>query len=467
MAEGARLREALCARFALDPRALRALRVGLGGLVLADLMSRAADLASFYTDQGLLPRAALIEPDATLPPMSLHLVAGSVGVVVVLFVLAALAALALAWGVFPRVSALLSWIFAVSIQHRNPALLSGGDQLLALLLLWCAFAPLDGRGASQVHVRGVRAPLLVSVGTAAIVAQVCAVHLFAGLIKLRESPAWRGGHAVGLALQDVSVSPWVASWLGHELLLAGVTWGVLALEIGAPLALLALPAGAARARTGVVLALLALHVGIALCLQVGIFPFVSIVALLALVPSWGWDRLRVSLPSPGVEVSPPVRWREGLGAALAALSLGSNVSSVWPAARPPASVATPLAWAVLAQEWSMYVDLREPSGWFRVDGLHASGEVTPLLLEGAPQGGGVRRHRNLRWHGYMGAMARRASLRQWMARQACRAQPFRRVEIHFECHHFCDERADVPPPPPREVIWCRGNPSVDSEERDP
>ncbi|EYF05534.1 hypothetical protein [Chondromyces apiculatus] len=444
-------------RFALDPRSLTALRVGLGALTLADLAARAADLDRFYTDTGVLPRAALLDPEATLPPLSLHLAFGASTGVLTLFVLAGLFAAALVAGVWPRLAAFLSWLLAISLQHRNPALLSGGDQLLALLLLWCAFAPLDGRGARAVSLRGTAALPLVSVGTAALVAQVTLVHLCAGLLKLRESPAWRDGTALGLALQDVSVSRWGEALRAHPTLLAGLTWSVLALEIAGPLVLLLAPLRAGALRAFGVFALLALHAGIALCLEVGIFPAVSAVGLLALLPSCFWDRLRVPAV-PRVRAAAPARWREALCILLATCSFATSLGSTWPPAQLPPRVVAALGWLGLDQGWSMYIDLREPSGWFTVRGVRTDGADILLLTEGAPRAD-ARRYLNLRWHGYMGALARSASMRHLLASSLCREQLLQRIEITFSCLHFCGDDADVPPPPPLEIILCAAEPA--------
>lgn len=456
----------------MDPRALCALRAGLGLLVLADLAARAADLGVFYTDAGVLPRAALLAEGDAIPPLSLYLLGGSSAFVAALFALAALAAAALALGLSTRVAAAASWLLAVSLHNRNPTLLSGGDLLLALLLFWCALAPIDGRGARPAPVRGASIAPLVSAGTAALLVQVASVYLATGLIKLLESPAWRDGTALALAVQDVSASPWGAALATRPALGRALTWGVLGLEIVGPL-LLFVPARAGAVRAAVVLAFLALHAGIALCLEVGIFPAVSAVALVVFVPPWVWDRLRVRPPrwaaAGGASAPSPraLKVRETMIAVLIALGAWSNLGSVIPAARPPRPIALALEWAGLAQDWSMYVDLREPSGWFDVRGVRLDGAEVPLLRGGVPlwieEGGGAdaRRYRDLRWHAYLGALARRAELRARLAEHLCRrdaearpAGPMQRVELRFTCVFFCGPDADIPPPPSLEIIAC-------------
>lgn len=54
-----RLSAALAARCSVDLRALAAFRIGLGALVIADLIRRSRSLSAFYTDDGVLPRSAL------------------------------------------------------------------------------------------------------------------------------------------------------------------------------------------------------------------------------------------------------------------------------------------------------------------------------------------------------------------------------------------------------------------------
>ncbi len=89
----------LRALFGIDLRSLALFRVGLALLLLADLALRLADLEAFYTDFGILPRAAhgaLIGAHENL--WSLHLVTGSVAGQALLFTLAAACAVALPLG---------------------------------------------------------------------------------------------------------------------------------------------------------------------------------------------------------------------------------------------------------------------------------------------------------------------------------------------------------------------------------
>ena len=117
--------------FGVDLRALAALRVGLAGVVLADLAQRAGDLIPFYTDDGVLPRAALV-PLKHAWDFSIHSAAGGAPVIASLFVLQGVAALALLLGARTRLATALVWVLEWSLQNRNPLVLSGGDDLLRM-----------------------------------------------------------------------------------------------------------------------------------------------------------------------------------------------------------------------------------------------------------------------------------------------------------------------------------------------
>ena len=97
--------------FAIDLRSLAALRIGLGAVLLADLAYRAIDLEAHYADTGVLPRAALRatlrDPSAM---WSLHALSGAWTAQLVLFALAAVAAVALLIGYRARLAAALSWL---------------------------------------------------------------------------------------------------------------------------------------------------------------------------------------------------------------------------------------------------------------------------------------------------------------------------------------------------------------------
>ncbi len=129
--------------FEVDARALATLRICLGLLLLIDLAGRARHLQAWHAGASVFPLAlARASSDSVL---SLHLISGDLAVQGGLFVVAALAALALTAGWRTRTMAVLSWVLLVSLQHRNWLLQNVGDRVLVLILFWALFLPLGAR----------------------------------------------------------------------------------------------------------------------------------------------------------------------------------------------------------------------------------------------------------------------------------------------------------------------------------
>src|SRR5690349_377475 len=258
-----RLGTLVAARLGADPRSLAVFRVGLALCVLADLAGRAADLHAHYTDAGILSRAdALVLFDFLHAwPLCVHLAGGTTWSQVLLFALSATAALALLAGRRVRLAAPVAWLLTSSVQLRDPYVGAGYDALLRMLLLWACFLPLD------VDVAPTSRPA-ISVGTAALLAQMVIVYVSAGWTKW-QLPAWHDGSALVPILADdvratglglrLAAHPDVVRALGR----AG-PWA----EIGAPVAIV-LSAG--RLRTAAIVLLCAMNVAFGLCLSIGLF----------------------------------------------------------------------------------------------------------------------------------------------------------------------------------------------------
>lgn len=287
---------ALARRFRVDPRALAALRISLGVLLIADLAIRSRDLVVFYTDAGVLPRDLLAAAYPTLSGLAvLHGLSGAAWVQAALFGLAGSAAVALALGYRTRLATAISLVFLVSLHARNPVILNAGDSVLRRLLFWGLFLPLGGRWSVDAVRSDRRQGSVATVASAALLLQVVVIYLANGLFKLR-GERWLDGTAVAaifsldhltVLLGDVlaTVPPLLAA--------AGVVWT--ALVLAAPLFLVL--TGWPRAALAGLLA--AGHVGMALTLRLGLFPLISIAALLPFLPPAVWDRTGTMAPGLG------------------------------------------------------------------------------------------------------------------------------------------------------------------------
>ncbi|MEM7376121.1 MAG: HTTM domain-containing protein [Pseudomonadota bacterium] len=306
MASGAPLnplRQSLERVFALDLRSVALFRVGLALAVLADTAYRSGDLVAFYTDVGVLPVVTLRE-DLGVQLLSLHALSGGSGLQVALFSLTAVAALAMLVGYRSQLAAFVCWALVMSVQHRNPLLGQGGDDLLVILLFFAFLLPLGARFAVDAALTPARRAKpntgaqraaadhhsWFSVLSVAVVLQVLYLYFFTALLK--DGASWHAdGDAAGYAvhLEDYArtAGVWLRDW---PALLGFGTHYVWWVELLAP-ALVLSPVFSTPARL-VGLALLAsLHLSFALFLRIGLFPLIDFVALSLLLPGAVWRAL--------------------------------------------------------------------------------------------------------------------------------------------------------------------------------
>jgi hypothetical protein len=295
----------------VDVRALAALRISVGLLLVADLWVRSRDLVAHYTDAGVLPRTLLGEQFGALAGLTVHGLSGAAWVQGLLFLLAGAVAVGLVAGYRTRLATGLSLVLLVSLHVRNPLVLNLGDALLRRLLLWGLFLPLAGcwsvDALRDTSTESVDSPRVVSLASAALLLQVVVVYVVNAVIKLRGDP-WPSGEATvtvfGVDRLTVLLGDVLAGYPAL-LRLLGRLW--LALLVGSVLLILL----TGRARTALVALFAAGHLGMLLTLRLGLFPLISMAALLPFLPSSVWGRVeragRRALDRPTVG-----RWRERL-----------------------------------------------------------------------------------------------------------------------------------------------------------
>jgi len=279
--------------FSLDLRSLALFRIGLALVILGDLAVRATDLVAHYTDFGVLPRGIFLEQFSNQWHFSLYFISGTAWFQVFLMVVAALFAFGLLFGYKTRLVTFLSWIFLISIQSRNPMILQGGDMLLHMLVFWAMFLPLGAYYSvdSALDDSAQKKPSqILSIGTIALYIQFLLFYWFSVIYKTGYE-WWGDGTAVYYALN----ADHHATAFGHFLLanasplfLQTLTYVTLLIEILGP-ALLVLTGISSRARFGVVVLFILMHIGFSSALELGIFPWVSSLYMLAFLPSWMWE----------------------------------------------------------------------------------------------------------------------------------------------------------------------------------
>ncbi|MCB0403144.1 MAG: HTTM domain-containing protein [Bdellovibrionales bacterium] len=408
-----RAREVLERVFGIDRRSLAALRIGVGSAVLVDLLTRAQDLEAHYTDFGVLPRYALLDKFANPAHLSLHLVTGSWEGQATLFLVNAVIAVALVLGYRTRLASVLTWVFLVSLQNRNPVVLNAGDFALRMIAFWGIFLPW-GRYFSLDAVRFDHLPpdlarKELSLATAACLLQVGMIYVFTVLLKTGDE--WRvDGTAVYFAMSlDQFQLPAARFLLQFPTLMRWLTFATFWLEALVPLSLF-LPWATGRWRVVGVLMLWTMHAMFSLHLRVGTFSVVCMVALVAFVPPEMWDFLDRRLPLSRVAnvwsrlagrlrlrhatelpTAPWLRRFDGT-VVLAALMfvLFWNVSTLdSKPVRVPASLETVAHTLRLDQKWGMFAPFPiRDDGWYVLPGRlfsHAyTGAVVDIWRNGAP-----------------------------------------------------------------------------------
>ena len=290
----------------IDLRSLAVLRIGLGLLILADLMIRGADLGVWLSDDGVFPRDVVMDWIGS-DRWSLYFISGSWVWAMMLFGLAAAAAMALLLGYKTRWATLLSFILLASLHNRTPMMLQGGDNLLLLLVFWSLFLPLGARfsvDAALVHPderdkAPARPNAYASVATLAILTQCMAVYFFSAFLK--NGVEWyQDGTAIYYALHLDDMATWIAHlWRDQSWLTVPLTRYVWWLELIGPILMFS-PWLRVPMRLLMMFAFISMEVGFILNLHIGLFPFISILSLLLFTPTETWDALaRRFWPNPG------------------------------------------------------------------------------------------------------------------------------------------------------------------------
>lgn len=307
---GRRVRAGAERRVGIDARALAAFRIGIAAVVVLDLVLRAGEVVAFYTDAGVLSRRAVREQARLAWLVSLNTLSGTAEAQLALVAAGILAATAMLVGFRTRLATAATALVVISFQYRNLAVLNGGDVLFRYLLIWSVLLPLGARWSLDARRRARRPPgRVASLASLLLLLQVVAVYAVNAAEKLR-GDAWLAGDAVatvfGLHQFVVGLGPLIAD---VPSLHRWVTWLWLGLVVASPLLLLA----TGRIRTLLVVGFVGAHLGMVATLRIGVFPLVTIVALVPFLPTGVWDGVERRLPDRGIAddgsgMRPTVSW---------------------------------------------------------------------------------------------------------------------------------------------------------------
>ncbi|SNR30474.1 HTTM domain-containing protein [Halorubrum vacuolatum] len=288
------LRVSIRERIRIDTRSLALFRLLAGLLIVADVLLRSRNLSFFYIDEGVVPRSLAIaaEPAAAY---SVYMLVSTPQATAALFALTGLVGLALAVGYYTRVATIAAFLLVVSLDLRNPFVLSFADTLFATLLFWAIFLPLGERWSIDAAVADrPRRSSVAGIATALILAQMVTMYLVNGIHKT-ESPLWWSGEATVLIMGIDEITFLLGDSLRafpEALQFGGLVW--FGLLLASPLLLILRD----RPRTLLVAAFAGVHLSLALTTRIGAFSYVCLAGLSLFVPVSTWrdvGRLRSRL----------------------------------------------------------------------------------------------------------------------------------------------------------------------------
>ena len=301
----------------VDPRSLALFRILAAVVLLYDVALRLPDLNVFYAAGGIAP-VALIR-DHPIWHWSLHFLDDSPAFAASLFGLQMVFALALLAGYRTRLATICSWALLSSLHTRMPFVGNGGDLMLRLLLFWGMFVPLSqcwsvdaalrrmrsGGSEASAEVDRLRRPV-VSIGTAAMLVQMCSMYFFSGIYKFNADwlgQDWLGGDALRWAMAfDYFTLP-TAHWLaGYPQLLEWLALATVWLELLGPL-IVFFPWQTGKLRLAMIAAYAAMHLLIHLTLTIGLFSIMSMVGWMLFLPPGFWNALRMPAFRPGAHAA--------------------------------------------------------------------------------------------------------------------------------------------------------------------
>lgn len=260
---------------ALHPRVLALHRRLLGAYLALYYLGLAPGWLDLYGPAGTSPlrTRGLDEASLHTPALLLHL--ESTPALAAYWVASFAAAAWLASGRGGRGATAWLWVANLGMLYRNPGVVNGEEQVLAVLLLGGLFLP--GRLEEARPSAALRWLQL----------QLAWIYLVSWPFKLASEASWLDGTVVWYGIGSLAYSRWPGCALfsaGGGILSRVLTWGTLALELA-----FALGVWAPRRRVPLTLALMALHLGIAIFLEgLAAFNLVMVVGLVLFLPG---DRL--------------------------------------------------------------------------------------------------------------------------------------------------------------------------------
>lgn len=284
--------------FGLDLRSLACFRLVTGLILLVDILSRSRHLFAHYASLGVWPVTEAIN-NVNAHSFSLLFTNGNMPFLVLFFIFLFSVNLLFLIGYKTRITTVVLWILVTSLHNRNVLVLNSGDDLLRIMLFWGMFLPLGERYSVDVATRNESTPYMsnryVSLASFSFIAQIFAVYWVGYMLKT--GIEWEEGTAMYYLFSvDQYTTPFGYFMLRFPTLLKLLTHIYIWFELLMPIMLI-VPLSNGIVRTAACLSSFGIFSLLAICLELGLFPYAMMLASVALLPAWFWENLLVYISS--------------------------------------------------------------------------------------------------------------------------------------------------------------------------
>jgi predicted DCC family thiol-disulfide oxidoreductase YuxK len=188
----------------LDLRPLGLFRITFGFLVTVATLDIGPILHDIISDNGVMPRSALLGGIARGNRFCLFDMAGPYWVTVVLWLVAVAVCVCLTVGWHSRIASVLTFFFVCGIHERNLLAFDGADNVIRVLLFWLMFMPSGARYSLDAVFRSAKGLPTITHGPAFVMRlgqiQISWVYLNSFMHKWGGGNTWHDGTALHYAL---------------------------------------------------------------------------------------------------------------------------------------------------------------------------------------------------------------------------------------------------------------------------
>jgi len=211
------------------------LRILMGLLAIWKGYGNWINLDRYFTEDGILPWRHVQNSDHQIFSL-LALAPESRSFALAIVLLHVGCGITLLIGLWPRISALLVYLCAIALMHRNPFIDNRGDHLFVLVIGLTALMPIGRVWSVQSLIaarRGLVEPLRTMWSQRLLALQVSYIYLYAFGVKFRAS-GWHDGSAIFHTFASPGLVEWPVE-IKSKLVLLALSWFTIATEMLFPI----------------------------------------------------------------------------------------------------------------------------------------------------------------------------------------------------------------------------------------